>query len=361
MRFRTLPALLACSVGLAAAAPSMAATFTSEQYAAAVAGAQKMQELNLIVFGNAKSTAEIEGKAFVGGDLTLGGNVGLGPDANGQGYKANASVATLTVGGNASGGIHVKNGIGVANVVANVGGNSTGTYFDGTTGTLNAGGTISGLNGTGTGNAGVAGLKASIGAQTSTLMSQLSTLSQILASYTANTVFNSADQNNLSFAATSASNLLVASIDGTKLASGTLFMPTLSAGQILVVNVSGNNLNMGVNPAGGLNAANQNIIWNFLGTGNMQFNSWNGSILATGATVSNNSQLNGTVVSSMFDGRGEVHLGTFAGSISTLLPAATPVSAVPEVSTWAMMIMGFGTIGAMLRLQRRRTDVFAAR
>jgi hypothetical protein len=34
---------------------------------------------------------------------------------------------------------------------------------------------------------------------------------------------------------------------------------------------------------------------------------------------------------------------------------------VPEVSTWAMMIMGFGTIGAMLRLQRRRTDVFAAR
>ncbi|WP_293976892.1 collagen-binding domain-containing protein [Sphingomonas sp.] len=361
MRVRATLAAIACASALIGAMPAAAATFTSDQYAAAVAGAQKMQELNLIVFGNATSTSEIEGKAWVGGNFALSGNVGVGADANHQGYAANASVATLTVGGNASGGIHIKNGIGVSSVVANVGGNSSGTYFDGTTGTLNAGGTISGLNNTGTGNANVSGLKSSIAGQTQTLLSQLTTLSQILASYTANTTFNYSDQNNLNFTTSASSNLLVANIDGTKLASGTLFLPTLSAGQILVVNVSGDNLTMGANPAGALNADNQNVIWNFTGTGNMQFNSWNGSILATGATVKNNSQLNGTVVSSMFNGNGEVHLGTFAGSIQTLVPAAFSVSAVPEAETWVLMVLGFGAIGATLRAQRRRPDPSAAR
>ncbi|MDO6416455.1 choice-of-anchor A family protein [Sphingomonas sp. BIUV-7] len=361
MRARFALAALACSAGLTIAMPASAATFTSAQYAQAVAGAQKMQELNLVVFGNAASTSEIEGKAFVGGNLSLGGNVGAGADANHQGYKVNADVATLTVGGTASGGIHVKNGIGVPTVTANVGVNSSDTYFDGTTGTLNAGGTISGLNNTGTGNANVAGLKTSIDNQTSTLMSNMSTLSQILASYTANTTFNASDQNNLNFSTASSASLLVASIDGSKLASGTLFLPTLAAGQILVVNVSGNGLTMGANPGGAGNADNQNVIWNFTGTGTMTFNNWNGSILATGATVKNNSQLNGTVVASVFDGHGEVHLGTFSGSLQTLVPAAFSVSAVPETATWMMMILGFGAVGAALRGQRRRAGQLPTR
>lgn len=36
------------------------------------------------------------------------------------------------------------------------------------------------------------------------------------------------------------------------------------------------------------------------------------------------------------------------------------VAGVPEPSTWAMMLLGFGGIGAMLRLVRRKQDVLAA-
>ena len=37
----------------------------------------------------------------------------------------------------------------------------------------------------------------------------------------------------------------------------------------------------------------------------------------------------------------------------------TPVSGVPEPATWAMMILGFGAAGAMVRSQRRRTGLAA--
>ena len=163
MRLHILLSLTA----VALAAPAMAATsFTADQIAAARSGAQSMKELNVIVSGNSTHGAEFEGKAWIGGDLNMQGNVGIGAAANGQSFTANSSLATLTVGGNTSGGVHIKNGIGESNVVANVGGSSNGTYFDGTTGTLNAGGSISGLNNTGTGNANVAGLQATIQQQT---------------------------------------------------------------------------------------------------------------------------------------------------------------------------------------------------
>ena len=343
-------------VAIALTAPASAQSFTAQQLAAARAGAQKISELNVIVFGNASEQSEIEGKAWVGGDLNMAANVAPGAMANGQGYLANSALATLTVGGNAGNGVHIRNGIGVANVTANIGGNSSGNYFDGTTGTLNAGGTISGLNGTGTGNAGVSGLQASIQSQTATLSANLSTLSAVLASYAANTTFNSSDPNNLNFSTASTSNLLVANVAGNTLSGGTLFLPALAAGQMLIVNVSGDNLNMFANPQNGT-PDNQNIIWNFTGGGTMNFHNWNGSILAVNAAVANSSQLNGSLVAASFAGNGEVHLGTFGGSLDTLLPGS---SRVPEPASWAMMLTGFGVIGGVFRRQRRRGDMGAA-
>jgi hypothetical protein len=33
---------------------------------------------------------------------------------------------------------------------------------------------------------------------------------------------------------------------------------------------------------------------------------------------------------------------------------------VPEASTWAMLVIGFGAVGAMMRTGRRPKDLFAA-
>ena len=38
----------------------------------------------------------------------------------------------------------------------------------------------------------------------------------------------------------------------------------------------------------------------------------------------------------------------------TIAAAAGPISAVPEPATWAMMIIGFGAVGSMVRTSRRR-------
>jgi hypothetical protein len=40
--------------------------------------------------------------------------------------------------------------------------------------------------------------------------------------------------------------------------------------------------------------------------------------------------------------------------------AQAAIGGVPEPATWAMLLLGFGGIGAMLRLARRRQDIAAA-
>ena len=68
----------------------------------------------------------------------------------------------------------------------------------------------------------------------------------------------------------------------------------------------------------------------------------NGSILAPLAAVTNNTQINGTLVAGSFTQGGEVHMKNFGG----LIPG------IPEPASWALMIMGFGGAGAVLRRRR---------
>jgi hypothetical protein len=53
-----------------------------------------------------------------------------------------------------------------------------------------------------------------------------------------------------------------------------------------------------------------------------------------------------------------------AGEAGTLIydtgSVTVPISAVPEPATWAMMIIGFGSAGAMIRRNRRREEGFVA-
>ena len=52
--------------------------------------------------------------------------------------------------------------------------------------------------------------------------------------------------------------------------------------------------------------------------------------------------------------------GGASGIATFTLGAAAPIGAVPEPATWAMLIVGFGLVGFMVRSARRRSDLFAA-
>jgi hypothetical protein len=69
----------------------------------------------------------------------------------------------------------------------------------------------------------------------------------------------------------------------------------------------------------------------------------------SGASPKFNANLGSSSVSTRFSGT-----GTFASD-----PA--PITfGVPEASTWAMLVIGFGAVGAMMRTGRRPKDLFAA-
>jgi len=402
------------ATGLAASAN--ATTFSTADYQNATAGVQAMRELNLIVLGDLSSGHEVEGKAFIGGNVSGNAeNFGIGNaefNRKNQGFAAN-SRPTLTVGGNVSSGVHINNGA-IGNTgktvssgessLADVGGNVTGTVGLNLDGSIRVGGTFNGSNfnpsaakratyGVSASNLqaqdlafvtqdaslanSVTGLAKSIGTQTSALNTQLTTLSNILGSLTANATLNTSDHNNInvSYDGTVASTgYAVININASDLLgySGTLNFNLLGDGNggyvTTLVNVIGANsgtafqLNFGTGPA----KLDQNVIWNFESTGTptqtVSFGTeWFGSVLAPTATVSNNNAINGSVIAKMFNQGGEVHLGTFAGTTHFLVTTDTPPpGAVPEPASWMTMLMGFGIIGSLIRGKRRKGSLAAA-
>ena len=104
-------------------------------------------------------------------------------------------------------------------------------------------------------------------------------------------------------------------------------------------------------------AYNPYVLWNFGTATSITLNrQFNGGLLAPEATISNSTDIEGSVAVANFNQGGEVHLGTFKGN-AKLTAALTPATtgAVPEPASWALFVAGFGLIGISLR---RRT--FAA-
>lgn len=76
-----------------------------------------------------------------------------------------------------------------------------------------------------------------------------------------------------------------------------------------------------------------------------------GSILAPNAAITGGSgQFNGSVMAKSYSGPGQVNWTAFNGALPTVGQAA---AAVPEPASWAMMILGVGAVGAVLRRRRR--------
>jgi len=379
-------------------------TLTAQQYWQAKAGIQAMEKLNLLTFGDATLHSDVEGKVFIGGNLT-GNNapVAIG-NGSGKSYLQDSKYRSLTVGGNATN-VQVNNGIGLSSITAVVGGNATGVQMNNgsatavleVAGNVNAqnfnpnskktiryGGTISGqqtqdkpyeTHDTTLKAGGTADLKAAITTATNNYMSELSTLSQVLGALTPTTTLNVANQNAIQFTTptSTAGGYVVADLTAAQaqaLASGTFILPTsIATNNTLIINVEGvSSFTFGANETGNGSAIQQNIIWNFTDATTVTVNTAvYGSILAPKATIGGNSPINGSVVAKVFQSNGEVHLGTFNGNTGFLVePPRTGVghgggpSAVPEPASWMTMFAGFGILGSLIRRQRRRERLAAA-
>jgi len=348
------PILLTAMAALALPAPALAAVDLAN-------GLNAMRELNLITLGNRNGSSEVEGKAYIGGNLTGSIQVTQKTNSNGHGYVS-GSYADLTVGGNAqnwSAGSAVTG----ASTLVRIGGNSTGNATmnlgGGKTGHVDVGGTFnaSGFNPnpSKTVSTNVVGLAGSIQSTTDQLAADLTGLSQALKALPGTAITNMNTALTFGTGGYAVFTMTQDQFNAPNVNFDTLFANfAANTDETIIINLLGTTFN----ELGNLNttAINQKVIWNFADATSISLKGWHGAILAPNATLSNSSSIEGSVVAKIFNQGGEVHLGTYDGTSKFLPP---PPPAVPEPATWAMMLAGFGAVGAMIR-RRRRLERLAA-
>lgn len=133
--------LVAAAVAMLSSAPALAVS-------GVVQALNDMRALNLITLGDYNGGGhDVEGKAWVGGNLNNGTTIGFGHSANPKQSAATSSYSTLTVVGNASGNINLDTGAGVGgNYGATIVGNLDQINVNGTNATIRVGGSVTGSN-----------------------------------------------------------------------------------------------------------------------------------------------------------------------------------------------------------------------
>jgi choice-of-anchor A domain-containing protein len=269
----------------------------------------------------------------VGGDLNSGANLNGGGSlqADGDVKKTNASGASVYADGN----------------VSNT--NAKDIYY---------GGSISSSNGIKhPGDHSADGLQAVIAAATAALTTDFLATSGYLADLTAtNTLFYSGNGQQAIFDAGSGAGVAVFAISDLNAAlknRSELIFDNPTTYDAVVINVAGAKVSLpsSINFNGPANLGS-NVIWNFYEATSVDLGSksWYGSILAPQAALKNNNFVVGSVVAASMVQNGEVRMNGFGASL--LAPGSV---AVPEPATWAMMILGFGAIGTVIRRRRALT------
>lgn len=358
------------AVAILAVATVALSQAASAQAGDAARGLTAMRELNLIVLGDLATQQHAQGKVFVGGSVT--GKL-VAAQGGSQGYRT-SDRAQLTIGGSTNG-FQVESALGQPITVL-VGGAASGMGINGR-GSVSVGGSanVAGFNPSATKlvyyggsvdggqvqdapflirNSSLAGLGASIGAETRTLTADLKALSSGLAQLQPLSTITST----------------VAALDYSRAANGfAVFGMTAGAfqdqnadfdrlfaslpnGITTVINVAGTSLNQGGNI--NLKSINQSVIWNFADATSLTVKGWQGSILAPDALLTNSSAIEGSVVARAMAMNGEVHLGTFDGTANIVQ------APVPEPAGWATMLTGFAVAGGLLRRRARRASLAAA-
>jgi len=277
-----------------------------------------LQDFNAVIFGNATTTSDIEGAAVIGGKFS-GATVYTNPEsARLSGYGA------LTVFGSTSGNpINLDDG-GSAFV-----GGSEGAKIN-----FNGGGRY-------------------IPAPSSDIenfQSTFTALSQSLATISANNTLPTAGNNEVISATHTTNGVAVFDITAAQLSSIPSYQIALDGAKSVIFNVSGSTVSFNANDESGVTGASD-IIWNFYQAKSVTLGAQiAGSVLAPLANVTNENQIDGTLVANSWTGNGELHDYPYLGTLPT-----NCVSAAPEPSTWALLLAGIGGIGLVLRRARKTT------
>ncbi|RAK64394.1 hypothetical protein DJ019_14620 [Phenylobacterium kunshanense] len=376
MRMRPTLLVLTAATALAGARVAAADPLPPASNAAQVnGGLQAMRDYNLIVLKDLKSTSEVQGRTFVGGNLSggssnyftkPGGQSGtaltVGGDVTG-GAKNVGNGGNLKVGGDLTSGANMNGGgqVMVGGDAKGVNANGASVYAGGDVKNTNAqhiyhGGSVSNSNGAKHGGDDTTdGLQDLIDDQTGAFATDLLATSAYLSGLTPTDVLTySANGQQAIFDPGAGAGVAVFSLANLEQALKTRSQLVFNAPttyDAVIVNVAGTTVKLpsSIN-FNGPTGLGTRVIWNFWEATSVDLGSksWYGSILAPNAYLKTNNFVEGTVVARDMYQNGAVRMGAFAGSLSI----DEMRTAVPEPATWAMMILGFGGIGAVLRRRR---------
>jgi choice-of-anchor A domain-containing protein len=281
----------------------------------AITGIDALREWNLVVLGNLDSSSEVEGRTFVGGNLTgNSSNYGIRATTSPNGQPG------LTVVGNVNGGHkNLNNGSGAV-----VGGNVTsGFNLNGPNQTVKVGGTINNTNvnqNTVLSNLDRSdpGFGLGLQQQKAELKSSMGSLSFDMGTLTANSQLSVQGNRGTFNAQPNAQGLAVFNITAADLDKIGEIQFNLNGADTAIVNVSGRTVNLNDNFLGGTNNLGERVIWNFPEAEDLKLTTaWGGSVLAPLADAETRNYIQGSAVFGNLKQNGEMHIGTFKGGYVT--------------------------------------------
>lgn len=372
---RTLSAM-AAGIILAAAGVAAAAPLPTTDNAAQVnAGLQAMRDYNLIALKDLQSNSGVQGKTFVGGDLsgsssnymTKAGQSGVALRVAGNvtGSAKNVSNdGVVQVGGNLDSGVNTSGAVYVDGDGKKINAGSASVYVDGNVQQTNAGhiyhgGTIKTSNGvTHAGDHTAAGLQEDLEQMALDYTAELTATSDYFAGLSVTNTVVVPNSQNVVFDAGTGTGVAVYSIANLETllrGKSNLLFTTPTTYDAVIINVAGAKITLpGSINFNGPTGLGSKVIWNFYEATNVNFGAkgWYGSVLAPTAELKFNNFIEGSVVAKSLIQNGEVRLGGFSGGGVSVLSASALHAAVPEPATWAMLILGFGAVGAVIRRRR---------
>lgn len=290
--------------------------------APAAASASSLTDFLVVTSGSLTARSQVYGSTLVGGNLQATNWPSFGSHLSGVG--APQSVETLTVAGSASGDLHLQYG------------------------TMRVGGARKGHTSFNGGSSFVTEDFNSINSRVASVVADLQIASAGYAAMAANSsVVNPHGNNHVFQAAPDANGFAVFSITDALFSdpNADFGISGVGSGDTVVINVLGSTINFNHNLTGAFSNLREQIIWNFVDATEVTIGRrLDGTLLAMGAGVTLNQDIDGGLYAANATLNGQVHMFPFGGG----LPPELVV--IPLPSGAALGGLGLGLIA----LRRRR-------